>query len=219
MPDLLATVEITTGPAPDAAVIWLHGLGADGHDFMPIVPEIDLPLAVRYVFPHAPVRPITLNGGMPMRAWFDLSRLDRPGSENLRDISESMAQVRALINREITRGIPSERIVLAGFSQGGAIALHAALANDAPLAGVLALSTWLPHADEIALRQTPHIFMAHGSHDPIVPLRAAQAARDWLKAHGCTVRWHEYPMPHSVCSEEIKDIREFLLAGLSRRAN
>ena len=213
----MQTVELQTGPRPDAAVIWLHGLGADGHDFEPIVPELRLPpaLQLRFIFPHAPIRPVTLNQGMRMRAWYDILRLDG-GAEDAAGIRASQGQVETLITEEVKKGIEPGRIVLAGFSQGGAIALHTALRYSAPLAGVLALSTYLPLAEKLkeeagtANRKTP-IFMAHGLYDDIIPLARAEQSRKILVDAGYDVEWKTYPMPHSVCAEEIADIASFLV--------
>ncbi len=213
----METVEIQTGPRPDAAVIWLHGLGADGHDFEPIVPELGLPpaLQLRFVFPHAPVRPVTLNQGMRMRAWYDILRLGG-GAEDDAGIRASQALVETLVAEEVKKGIKPARIVLAGFSQGGAIALQTALRHPAPLAGVLALSTYLPLHTKLkeemheANRKTP-IFMAHGQYDDIIPLARAEQSRRILAEAGYDVRWKTYPMPHSVCAEEIADIAGFLV--------
>src|SRR4051812_36246591 len=213
----METVELQTGPRPDAAVIWLHGLGADGHDFEPIVPELRLPpaLQLRFVFPHAPVRPVTLNQGMRMRAWYDILRLDG-GAEDAEGIKASASAVQQLIQEQIKLGINTPRIVLAGFSQGGAIALHTALRYSAPLAGVLALSTYLPLHTKLkeeageANRKTP-IFMAHGQYDDIIPLARAEQSRKILADAGYDVKWKTYPMPHSVCAEEIADIADFLV--------
>jgi phospholipase/carboxylesterase len=202
-------VEIETGPEPRAAVIWLHGLGADGHDFEPIVPELDLDLAVRFVFPHAPVRPVTINNGMRMRAWYDIFQFGG-GPEDEAGIRASQKIVEALIAAE--RG---KKVVLAGFSQGGAIVLQAALRHAEALAGVLALSTYLPLAGKLqaeassANRAVP-IFMAHGQYDEIIPIDRAEASRDALQRLGYAVEWHAYPMPHSVCAPEIADISRFL---------
>ena len=215
-------LELATGPSPSASVIWLHGLGADGHDFEPIVPELRLPpsLQVRFIFPHAPVRPVTLNNGMRMRAWYDILQLGG-GAEDERGIRESESKIRALIQDEIDRGINTSRIVLAGFSQGGAIALQTSLRYSSPLAGVLALSTYLPLAGTLraemgeANRSVP-IFMAHGEYDDIIPLARAEQSARALKDAGYRVDWHTYPMPHSVCPEEIAHIAAFLrkvLAG------
>ena len=214
MSELLDTIEVETGPAPRAAIIWLHGLGADGHDFEPIVPELSLPpaTAVRFVFPHAPVQAVTINGGARMRAWYDIGH---DGRQDAAGIRASQSRVEALIARERGRGVAAHRIVLAGFSQGGAIALQTGLRHPDPLAGVLALSTYLPLADTLekeasaAARDVP-IFMAHGVEDPLIPLARAAQSRDRLSALGYRVEWHEYPMPHSVCAEEIRDIGVWL---------
>jgi len=214
MSELLDTIEVETGPAPRAAIIWLHGLGADGHDFEPIVPELSLPpaTAVRFVFPHAPIQAVTINGGARMRAWYDIGH---DGRQDAAGIRASQLRVEALIARERGRGVAAHRIVLAGFSQGGAIALQTGLRHPDPLAGVLALSTYLPLADTLekeasaAARDVP-IFMAHGVEDPLIPLARAAQSRDRLSALGYRVEWHEYPMPHSVCAEEIRDIGVWL---------
>ena len=216
MTQLLETIEIETGERPDGAVIWLHGLGADGHDFEPIVPELRLPqrLSLRFVFPHAPVRPVTLNQGMRMRAWYDILQLGG-GREDDPGIRTSQKSLEDLIAREGSRGIAPGRVVLAGFSQGGAIALQAALRYGERLAGTLALSTYLPLAATLAAerstanRDAP-IFMAHGSQDPMIPLERARASRDALAALGYAIEWREYPMSHSVCPEEISDIAAWL---------
>ncbi len=207
-------IELESGRNPQAAIIWLHGLGADGHDFEPIVPELALAKPVRFIFPHAPVRPVTLNSGMPMRAWYDIFQLGG-GPEDEAGIRASQVSLESLIARETGRGIAPGRIVLAGFSQGGAIVLHTALRHAERLAGVLALSTYLPLAG--ALEQeaaSAHaglpIFMAHGRVDDIIPLERAQASRQRLQALGYALEWHEYPMPHSVCAPEIAAIAAFL---------
>ena len=207
-------LELETGRNPEAAVIWLHGLGADGHDFEPIVPEIELAKPVRYVFPHAPVRPVTLNSGMRMRAWYDIFQLGG-GPEDEAGIRASQKVLQELISREHERGIDSKRIVLAGFSQGGAIVLQTALRHAQRLAGVLALSTYLPlnrtlEAEKSAANADLPIFMAHGIYDDIIPFDRAQASRERLESLGYAVEWHEYPMPHSVCPPEIADIAAFL---------
>jgi phospholipase/carboxylesterase len=213
----LETLEVETGPKPAAAVIWLHGLGADGHDFEPIVPELGLPAAkpVRFIFPNAPQRPVTINMGMRMRAWYDILQLGG-GPEDEAGIRESQAQVEKLLEREKTRGIPARRIVLAGFSQGGAIVLQAGLRHAERLAGVLALSTYLPLAktlagERAALNNDLPIFMAHGSLDPMIPVHRAQLSRDALLGLGYPVQWRDYPMAHAVCPQEIGDIAAFLL--------
>ena len=213
----LETIEIETGAKPGAAVIWLHGLGADGRDFEPIVPELRLPASkpVRFIFPNAPQRPVTNNMGMRMPAWYDILQLGG-GAEDESGIRESQAQIEQLMAREKTRGVPANRIVLAGFSQGGAIALQTSLRQPERLAGVMALSTYLPlgaklAAERQAINSDLPIFMAHGTFDPMIPMLRAAQSRDALLALGYPVEWREYPMPHSVCPEEIKDIAAFLL--------
>jgi phospholipase/carboxylesterase len=218
------TVEVETGHgAPEGSVIWLHGLGADGHDFEPIVPELRLPaeLKLRFVFPHAPVRPVTINGGMSMRAWYDMLSLDRDGPEDEAGIRASAASLDDLIEREKKRGIATNKIVVAGFSQGGAIALHTALRCKQKLAGLMALSTYLPVAhtferEVVQPADSGHldlpVFIAHGSLDPVLPIALGRDSADLLIAHGFNVEWHEYSMAHSVCMEEIADIRAWLLS-------
>ena len=209
-------VEVATGDGPVGSVIWLHGLGADGHDFEPIVPELRLPaeLPLRFVFPHAPVRPVTINGGMAMRAWYDIVSLDSAGRADANGVRESTAILEALIEREIERGIPAEKIVIAGFSMGGAIAINTALHTGHELAGLMALSTYLPIPDEVegstGNRHLP-VFMAHGTYDPMVLHQWGKASAEGLVATGFTVEWHDYPMQHGVCPEEIRDIRAWLL--------
>lgn len=221
--ELPETVEVTTGASPDGVVIWLHGLGADGHDFEPIVLELGLAgqLALRFVFPHAPLRPVTINGGMTMRAWYDVLTLERGGPQDEAGIRESSGLLEMLIEREYEREIPYEKIVLAGFSQGGAIALHTALRYPQRLAGLMALSTWMPISDcfdrEVvqnaeAQTQDLPIFMAHGSFDPMLPLALGQHSHETLEQAGYKVEWHDYPMAHAVCAEEIADIRNWLLS-------
>ena len=211
-------VEIVIGSeAPQGSVIWLHGLGADGHDFEPIVPELRLPadLRLRFVFPHAPVQPVTLNGGMAMRAWYDIISLDRDGPVDEAGIRASAAILDDLIVREQERGIAADKIVVAGFSQGGAIALHSALRSSERLAGVMGLSTYLPlrnkFSDEVTVSTLP-IFMAHGTLDPVVAMALGRDAADLLIANGFSVEWHDYPMAHAVCPQEIDDIRNWLLS-------
>jgi phospholipase/carboxylesterase len=207
-------IELETGANPQAAVIWLHGLGADGHDFEPIVPELDLAAPVRFVFPHAPVRPVTINGGMRMRAWYDIFQLGG-GPEDDAGVRASQRLLEDLISKETGRGIAPGRIVLAGFSQGGAVALQTALRHPQRLAGILALSTYLPLAPKLEserakANQDLPIFMAHGTYDDIIPIDRAQASRKHLEALGYAVEWHDYPMPHSVCAPEVADIAAFL---------
>jgi len=220
---LLPCVEIETKPSPTHAVIWMHGLGADGHDFEPIVDEFDaeaLP-ATRFVFPHAPVRPVTINGGYAMRAWYDL--LSHDFSQRREDpvgVLESAKQVEALMARENARGVPDAHIVLAGFSQGGAIALHTGLRHATPLAGILALSTYLPLADTLAAEaqvanlRTP-IFMAHGRDDGVIPHAFAQKSFEQLKASGYPVEWQTYFVEHGIVLEEVRDIERWLAGVLT----
>ena len=212
---LLETVEVVTAPKPRLAVIWLHGLGADGHDFEPIVPELRGAGAVRYVFPHAPQRSVTINGGYVMRAWYDILGFEPGAAEDAAGIRASAAAVTKLVDREIERGMPANRIVLAGFSQGGAIALQTALREPRALGGVLALSTYLPLAaalptERSAANAAVPIFMAHGSVDPVLPLALAERSRRTLEGLGYSVDWRVYPMPHSVCAAEIEAIDEWL---------
>jgi phospholipase/carboxylesterase len=214
---MLETIEVETTPEPNAAVIWLHGLGADGHDFEPIVPEIVRPgeRAWRFVFPNAPVRPVTINGGMAMRAWYDLKGLDRRAAEDVAGFRDTDASVRQLIAKEVARGIPTNRVVLAGFSQGGAVSLYTAPRYPDKLAGVLALSCYLPRESAFLAERAPAndatpIFMAHGRADTVLTMSLGTQSRDFLKAQGYAVEWHDYPMAHAVCAAEIADIREFL---------
>ncbi|MGH7307932.1 MAG: alpha/beta hydrolase [Candidatus Rokuibacteriota bacterium] len=224
MAERLETVEVETGRAPQATVIWMHGLGADGHDFEPIVPELALPitLPVRFVFPHAPPRPVTINRGMVMRAWYDVRDDGGERREDEAGVRASQDQIEALVAHEKARGVPADRIVLAGFSQGGAMALHTGLRHGERLAGVLALSCFLPLAGTLAAEASPAnrdapIFLAHGTHDAVIPLARARRARAALEGLGYGVQWHEYPMPHAVCAEEIADVARWLrdLFGVS----
>ncbi len=216
-PALLDCIELETGPNPTHSVIWLHGLGADGNDFVPIVPELQLPpgVAVRFIFPNAPVQPVTINGGMAMRSWYDILVMDLVRYEDDKGIRQSEEAIRGLIARENARGIPTSRIVLAGFSQGCAMTLHTGLRLNEKLAGMVGLSGYLPLIDtasterSTANAKTP-IFLAHGLYDPVVALPRAQASLAQLKALDYDVRWHTYPMPHSVCGEEVADIGTFL---------
>lgn len=214
------TVEVTTGENPVGSVIWLHGLGADGHDFEAIVPELRLPreLPLRFVFPHAPVRPVTINGGMAMRAWYDILSLDTEGRADAQGVLDSTALLQALISREIERGIDASNIVVAGFSQGGAIAINAVLHAKDRLGGLMALSTYIALPGELGAsegnRDVP-VFMAHGSFDPMLPMQWGRASAKQLIEAGFSVEWHEYPMAHAVCAEEIDDIRAWLLSVLA----
>ena len=214
----LEVIEISTGPAPTAAVIWLHGLGADGHDFEPIVPELAWPGApdIRYIFPHAPVRPVTLNGGMAMRAWYDIVDLT-PGSRDhdQKGIAQSVNQAAALVRRERERGMAANRIVIAGFSQGGAIALQLALRFPETLAGLIALSTYLLldhrlEKDRLEANKDIPVFVGHGTADPMVPYMLGERVANRLRTMGHPVEFHGYPMPHSVCPEEISDLKTWL---------
>jgi phospholipase/carboxylesterase len=215
-------VELETAPSPTASVIWLHGLGADGNDFVPIVPELRLPgsLPTRFVFPHAPMRAVTINNGMRMRAWYDITGADLYSRADLVGVRQSQAQLEALIARENARGTRPERIVVAGFSQGGAIALYTGLRHGARLAGIMALSTYLIAPDRLAAeasaasRAVP-IFMAHGTADPVVRFDWGQASQAALAAAGYPVEWHTYGMQHAVCMEEIQAIGRWLGRVLS----
>jgi phospholipase/carboxylesterase len=210
----LETIEIETAPNPRASIIWMHGLGADGNDFAPLADEIELPVAVRYIFPHAPMMPVSINGGYVMRAWYDISdaAIRREDEDGVRASQQS---VEILLTREKARGIAASRIVLAGFSQGGAVALQTGLRHGERLAGVMALSTYVPLADRLAKEANPAnrgvpIFMAHGTADPMIPFARAQASRDLLLQQGYAVEWHKYLMQHSVCPQEIADIAKWL---------
>jgi phospholipase/carboxylesterase len=208
-------VEIETGPKPGAAVIWLHGLGADGHDFEAIVPELRLTKPVRFIFPHAPIRPVTINQGMRMRAWYDIFQFGG-GPEDEPGVRASQKLLEELVAAEKKRGFKADQIVLAGFSQGGAIVLQTALRYPERLAGVMALSTYVPIASSLAAErneanQDVPIFMAHGQFDDLIPIDRARRSREMLEKLGYSVTWKDYPMPHSVCAEEIGDIARFLV--------
>jgi len=217
MSELLQCVEVQTSPSPGATVILLHGLGADGYDFVPVVRELEThgAPAARYVFPHAPTMPVTINGGYVMRAWYDILGTDLVRREDEKGIRASQGMVEALIEREVARGVARSRIVLAGFSQGGAITLHTGLRQPQPLAGLIALSCYLPLAESFSKEASAGskgvpVFLAHGTQDPVVPHARGTASRDALKAAGYAVEWHDYPMPHSVSAEEIRDIAAFM---------
>ena len=228
MTTILPNITLETGSQPACSIIWLHGLGADGEDFVPVAEELQLPLAVRYIFPHAPMRPVTINGGYVMRAWYDIlasaSSADIAASigrqEDAAGILESQAEIEKLIAREKERGIAARNIFLAGFSQGGAVVLHTGLRHKETLGGILALSTYLPLAAtlqeeaEDAAKRTP-IFMAHGLADPVVPRTLGRASAEELMRQGYALEWHDYPMPHSVCQEEIGDIEQWLAQRLA----
>jgi phospholipase/carboxylesterase len=218
--DKLETLEVATGDTPVASVIWLHGLGADGHDFTPLVPELRLPVATRFIFPHAPVRPVTVNMGARMRAWYDILSMQRTDVEDEAGIYASAAAVTALIDAEVERGVASTKIVVAGFSQGGAIALHVALRYPQRLAGVLALSTYLPLSWKLDAERSPAnasmpLLLAHGVHDAVLPEAMGEAARKLLEQRGYEVEWHSYQMEHSVCAEEVADINRWLTTHLA----
>ena len=220
-PLLLSSIELETAPDPTASIIWLHGLGADGNDFVPIVPELKLPtaLAIRFVFPNAPVRKVTINNGVAMRAWYDITAADLNSRADIAGVRQSQAEIEALIAREKSRGIAAPRIVLAGFSQGGVIALHTAIRHQVRLAGVIALSTYLVLGDKLAddaasaNRDMP-IFMGHGTADQVVRFEWGEASRRTLVANGYRVDWHAYRMEHSVCMEEIAAIGAWLAKTL-----
>jgi phospholipase/carboxylesterase len=217
MSQLLEHIEIQTAPDPQASIIWMHGLGADGNDFVPLVQELEysgLP-AIRFVFPHAKTMPVTINGGYVMRAWYDITGAELTRREDENGLRASQRDIEALIAREKERGIPAARIVVAGFSQGCAMTLQTGLRHDEKLAGLLCLSGYLPLADKTAAERTEAnlatpIFMAHGRQDPVVPFMRAQQSRDVLKALGYQVQWHEYDMQHSLCIDEVRDINAWL---------
>ncbi|WP_210541854.1 alpha/beta hydrolase [Rhodoferax sp. PAMC 29310] len=224
MNTLLPRIEIESAPQPTAAVIWLHGLGADGNDFANLVPELDLSACppIRFVFPHAPTLPVTINGGYVMPAWYDIRGADLVSRQDTEGIQKSALAISALIENEISRGIAAENIVLAGFSQGCAMALHTGLRFPKRLAGVMALSGYLPLAETFAAERHPAnaatpIFMAHGSQDPVVVPARGEASRDLLSSLGYAVHWHTYPMPHSVHPREVADISTFLTTVLAQR--
>ncbi|CDG81287.1 alpha/beta hydrolase [Janthinobacterium agaricidamnosum] len=213
MSTLLETIELDSAPNPTVAIIWMHGLGADGNDFVPLVKELDLSgcPAIRFIFPSANVIPVTVNGGYQMRAWYDIVAIDLVRREDEAGLRSSQRQVEALIAREKARGIPASRIILAGFSQGCAMTLQTGLRHPEQLAGLMCLSGYLPLADKTAAEIQPAslatpIFMAHGSADPVVGLNRGEQSRDALAALGYKVEWHEYRMQHSLCQEEIDDI-------------
>ena len=218
---LLECVEVATGAAPTASVIWMHGLGADGYDFVSVVKEMDvntlpgLAGGIRFIFPHAPMRPVTINGGMVMRAWYDIKMVDLVRQEDEAGLRASQAECEKLIAREVGRGVPARRIVIAGFSQGGAIALQTGLRHPAQLAGLMVLSSYLPLAASVmteatAMSKQVPIFMAHGRNDPMISLDRATQSRKHLELLGYAVEWRDYPMEHSLCIEELADIRAWL---------
>lgn len=221
--NLLEFVEVNPRGNPLATIIWLHGLGADGHDFEPMVPELNLPdsIPIRFVFPHAPFRPVTINGGMVMRAWFDVLSVDPDHKIDIQSFMESSSYLQALVKNELLSGMPAEQIILAGFSQGGAIVLHTGLRYEKKLGGILALSTYLPTLDQLTGKQNPAnsnipIMMAHGTMDPMIPIAYGQSTHKRLSELGYRIQWREYPMGHAVSPAEIRDISAWFLKILSR---
>jgi phospholipase/carboxylesterase len=213
----LETVTVETGPNPKFSIIWMHGLGADGHDFEPLVPELltSATPALRFVFPHAPVRPVTINNGYQMRAWYDILSLDRSEREDAAGLKASAGAITALIDAERERGVPAARILLAGFSQGGVMALHTGLRHGERLGGIIALSCYLAlardlEAERAAANQDIPIFMVHGTQDPVLAFSFGDESRKLLQASGYDVEWHAYPMPHSLCAEEVADLKNWL---------
>jgi phospholipase/carboxylesterase len=222
---MLDAVEINPPGKPQACIVWLHGLGADGHDFEPLIPQLAIvrEYSVRVVLPHAPRRPVTVNGGMVMPAWYDILAPDFRYGEDADGIRQSQQQLQALIEREIAAGIAPRRIILAGFSQGGAIVLHTGLRYPQQLGGILALSAYLPLRESLATEAAAAnsrvpLMMAHGTADTVVPLSLAERSRDLLCKQGYTVEWHSYPMQHALCATEIQDIRAWLVSCLSAAA-
>jgi phospholipase/carboxylesterase len=229
MNQLLPHIKLETGQNPRHCIIWLHGLGADGEDFVPVAEEMNLPVPVRYIFPHAPMRPVTINGGFVMRAWYDIVATAPAGGlvaggdayQDATGIRASQAEIEKLISQEKQRGIAEEKIFLAGFSQGGAIVLHTGLRHAAQLGGLIALSTYLPLADSLpveassAARYAP-IFMAHGRSDPVIPYAMGRSSAQQLNDWNYRLEWHEYAMPHSVCPEEIHDLELWLTQRMAR---
>ena len=215
MSNLLPHITLETGKSPQHSIIWLHGLGADGEDFVPLAQEMSLPVAVRFLFPHAPKQPVTINGGFVMRAWYDIIATDIGKQADGAGIRASQAAIELFIDHEIRRGVAAENIYLAGFSQGGAIVLHTGLRHPQRLGGIIALSTYLPLADSLAheisavARHVP-TFMAHGRSDSVIPYETGHASAEKLRELGCRMEWHEYAMQHSVCIEEVRDIEVWL---------
>lgn len=219
MSTYLPCEELNPATTATASIIWLHGLGANGYDFLPVVPELKLPdtLGIRYVFPHAPTIPITINSGYVMPAWFDVLELGKERSFNVAQLLASVAAVHALIDREIERGIASDRIFLAGFSQGGAVIFQAALTYDKPLAGILALSTWFPTADVVEVHPANAalpVFLCHGTQDNVLPIQMAENTKQYLTDLGLHYQYFTYPMAHHVCPEQLGDIAGFIQAHL-----
>jgi len=221
MPTTLPQITLDTSANPLHSIIWLHGLGADGQDFVPIAEEISLPVAVRYIFPHAPKQPVTINAGFIMRSWYDILATDMDKQQDSVGIRASQTEIEKLIAQERERGVLAENIFLAGFSQGGAIALHTGLRHAEQLGGILALSTYLPIAESLkkeasSANKNTNLFMAHGSSDPIVPYTLGKHSYELLMQQGYQIDWHEYAMPHSVCKDEVHDIERWLSQQLKR---
>ena len=222
MNNILPHIQLEIGKSPQHCIIWLHGLGADGEDFVPVAQEMNLPVAVRYLFPHAPKQPVTINGGYVMRAWYDIVASDIAAKQDNAGIHTSQAAITALIAQEIKRSINPENIYLAGFSQGAAIALHTGLRHLPQLGGIVALSGYLPLAetlahDAYAMPKNMPIFMAHGRDDTVVPFSTGLASADFLRKYGYPLEWREYAMPHSVCAEEIRNIESWLTRQLKKQ--
>ncbi len=224
MSDKDPPIILQTGAHARHSIVWLHGLGADGQDFVPLADELELPVAVRHIFPHAPMRPVTINGGFVMRAWYDIAAASIAAQQDAAGIRASQALVEALIAGELAHGISPQHIFLAGFSQGGALALHTAVRCTKVLGGVLALSAYLPLAETAARERSEQslstpVFMAHGRSDPVIPCALGSASRDMLLDLGYAVEWHEYAMQHSVCEEELRDAEAWLTQKISRAAD
>ena len=221
MNNVLPHIQLEIGQSPQHCIIWLHGLGADGEDFVPVAQEMNLPVAVRYLFPHAPEQPVTVNGGYIMRAWYDITAADIAAQQDSVGIHASQAAIKALIAQETARGIAPENIYLAGFSQGAAIALHTGLRHLPQLGGIVALSGYLPLAETLAhdIHSMPKnipIFMAHGRDDTVVPFATGQSSADILRKQSYQLEWQEYAMSHTVCTEEIRDIESWLAGQLKK---
>ena len=221
MSDILPHITLQSGKTPKYSIIWLHGLGANGEDFVPMVDEIELPHAVRYLFPHAPKRAVTINGGYVMPAWYDIRSSDIGAEVDAAGIRASQHEVNKLIEQEIQRGIKPSHIFLAGFSQGGAIVLHTGLRARERLGGIIALSTYFPLAESLQpdatrVAQPIPIFMAHGTDDPVVPYELGKKSATQLSQYGCNVEWHEYAIPHTVCPQEVRDIELWLQGQMKR---
>jgi len=219
MTSILPHIVLDQGKMPKHSIIWLHGLGASGDDFVEVAESMHLPVAMRYIFPHAPKHPVTINGGFVMPSWYDIADIDIAAKQDAAGIHASQAEIEKFIAQEVGRGVASENIFLAGFSQGGAIALHTGLRHPGRLGGILALSTYLPLAEtlsqdvSLSATKTP-VFFAHGKHDPVVPYTLGKMSADKLQQHGFQVDWHEYAMPHSVNAEEVNDIEKWLASKL-----